>query len=337
MKASYKTFCAVCFFFLCNSLCAQQTRRTAPSPGVLAKAAIERRLRSIHPTVPADTNAPTPGKYLLDRQSIRAKQLRARIQTANKIGNLVPEGTPSSGLLPGIQFRPSLPAGIMADAVVSGDFNGDGHMDFVVANGGTNDLWIYLGKGDGTFQLPRIIPLTKGLTPVYLAAASLRGNGVLDLIVAEFDTDTIGVLLGNGDGTFGIETEYNLPQAPAALAVADLNHDGKLDIVSVMDTENNPSTLGVPYLATLLGDGTGSFANPIITNNPGFFSTAQSIAVGDVNGDGLPDVLITGPALENSQIYLNAGNGTFSPGVTVNENGPFNALEAGMPAIKSSS
>ncbi len=46
-------------------------------------------------------------------------------------------------------------------------------MDFVVANGGTNDLWFYAGNGDGTFQLPRIIPLTNGLTPVYLATADL--------------------------------------------------------------------------------------------------------------------------------------------------------------------
>src|SRR5439155_25144742 len=87
-------------------------------------------------------------------------------------------------VLSGIQFRPALQAGAISNSVVTGDVNRDGHMDFVVANGGTDDLWIYLGSGDGSFQLPRIFLLTKGLTPVYLATADLRGNGILDLIVS---------------------------------------------------------------------------------------------------------------------------------------------------------
>jgi hypothetical protein len=222
-----------------------------------------------------------------------------------------------------------LQAGAIANSVVTGDFNRDGHMDFVVANGGTDDLWIYLGNGDGSFQLPRIIPLTKGLTPVYLTAADLRGNGMLDLIVSEFDTSTIGVLLGNGDGTFGYEQEYVLPQPAGALVVDDFNRDGKLDVVVVMVTINTPSTLGVEYLATLFGDGKGAFAAPVITLNPGFYSTAGSITSGDVNNDGLPDVLIAGPGIEGSQIYLNAGNGTFTPGATLVESGPFNIVLAG--------
>ena len=115
--------------------------------------------------------------------------------------------------------------------MVTGDFNKDGHADYVVANGYTSDLWMYFGKGDGTFELPRIIPLTKGLSPVYVVTADLRGNGTLDLIVAESDTSTIGVLLGHGDGTFGFEQTYSLPQPPAALVVDDFDHDGKLDIV----------------------------------------------------------------------------------------------------------
>jgi len=320
-------------FFLAFSLCAvawaQQFRQGKPDHAALSKAAIERRLQSKHPQIPGDPSKPTPGKYLLGRASARADQLRSRIGTTRTAGARAQGAT--SGVFPGIQFRSALPAGGIANSVVTGDFNKDGHVDFVVANGGTNDLWIYLGNGDGTFQLPQIIPLTKGLTPVYLATADLRGIGVLDLIVAEFDTSTIGILAGNGDGTFAYEQEYLLPQPPGALVINDFNHDGKLDIVSVMVTLSSDQ-LGVQYLATLIGDGTGSFAAPMVTLNPGFYSTADSIASGDVNSDGFPDVLITGPGIENSQVYLNAGDGTFTPGATVIGNGPFDILQAGLLA-----
>lgn len=204
--------------------------------------------------------------------------------------------------------------------MVTGDFNKDGHMDFIVANGDTNDLWIYLGNGDGSFQVPRIIPLTKGLSPVQLATGDLRGSGTLDLIVAEFDTATIGVLPGNGDGTFGFEQIYSLPQPPRALVLDDFNHDGKLDIAAAMVTVNPVLTGGVPYLATFLGDGSGNFGSPVITFNPEFTSSAQSLVSGDVNNDGLPDLLITGPGLENSQVYLNAGAGAFTPGAVIIKN-----------------
>jgi hypothetical protein len=310
----------------CDHGWTQQFRQGTPQHADLSKGAIERHLQSKHPPKPADSTKPTPGKYLLGRASVRADQLRSRIGVAGTFYSRSQASIPS--ILPGIQFRTAVPTGAIPNSVVNGDFNRDGHMDFVVANGGTDDLWLYLGNGDGTFQLPRIIPLTKGLTPVYLATADLRGNGILDLIVAESDTSTIGVLLGNGDGTFGFEQDYVLPQPPSALVVDDFNHDGKLDIVAVMVTVNATQTAGVQYLATLLGDGTGSFAAPLITMNPGFFSTANTIAAGDVNGDGLPDVLITGPGLENSQMYLNAGDGTFKPGAIVVENS-----EAGIPPL----
>jgi FG-GAP-like repeat len=309
---------------------AQQLHPVSSNKTDLSKAAIERHLQSKHPQIPADPNKPTPGKYLLERPAVRVSQLRSRIRAS--ITPHPASQVPTPSILPGIQFRPALPAGDLANSVVAADFNGDGHMDFVVANGGTNDLWFYAGNGDGTFQLPRIIPLTNGLTPVYLATADLRGNGIHDLIVAESDTSTIGVLLGNGDGTFGYEQEYFLPQPPGALVVNDFNHDGKLDIVAVMVTVKTPSGPGIQYLATLLGDGTGAFAPPVITINPGFYSTATSIASADLNNDGLPDVLITGPGLENSQVYLNAGDGTFTPGALVIANGPFNVLLAGALA-----
>jgi FG-GAP-like repeat len=310
-------------FCLCSLAWSQQFRQGQEGTG-LSKSVIESHLQSKHPIIPKDPGQPVPGKYLLGRSAARSSQLQARIRATR--GKVQAQPQASSGVLPGLQFRPFLPAGSMATSVVTGDFNKDGNMDFVVANGGTNDLWVYFGNGDGTFQLPQIIPLSQGLTPVYLATADLRGIGVLDLIVAEFDTSTVGVLLGNGDGTFGYEQEYSLPQPPGALVIDDFNHDGKLDIVAVMDTVNL-DLASFPYIATLVGNGTGSFGAPILSNTE--VSTADSIVSGDVNGDGLPDLLITGPGQENSQIFLNAGDGTFTPGQTLIENGPFNVELAG--------
>jgi hypothetical protein len=306
----------------------QQFRQGSGDPN-LAKAAIEKHLQSLHPKIPTDVRQPVPGKYLRSKQAARAQLLRSRLRTPRNLQ--APSHKLGSAAYPGIQLRPFLPAGSLSNSVVAGDFNRDGHMDFAVANGGTNDIWVYLGNGDGTFQLPKIVPLTQGLTPVFLASADLRGIGIQDLIVAEFDSSTVGVLLGKGDGTFEFEQEYVLPQPPGALVIDDFNHDGKLDIVSVMVTLNS-NTQAVPYLATLLGNGTGGFATPVISMNPGFYSTADSIVSGDVNNDGLPDVLITGPGLENSQVYINDGDGIFTPGATVIGNGDFNLVLAGALA-----
>ena len=124
------------------------------------------------------------------------------------------EDPSNSGTLPGIALRTSLPAGWLPSAVVAGDFNGDGKLDWIVAAGGDNCLFLYFGNGDGTSQLPVMLPLT-GKSPVALATADLNGDGKLDLVVVEADTQTIGILFGKGDGTFGAEIE--LPACPLDL------------------------------------------------------------------------------------------------------------------------
>jgi hypothetical protein len=113
----------------------------------------------------------------------------------------------SNSALSGFALRSTLPAGAIPTAVVAGDFNGDGHLDWAISNGADNSIWLYLGRGDGTSNLPTIVSLT-GIAPTWLTAVSLRGNGILDLVVAEADSSTIGVLLGNGDGTFQPESDY---------------------------------------------------------------------------------------------------------------------------------
>src|SRR5208282_4984408 len=158
---------------------------------------------------------------------------------------------------PGFDFRPTLPADFIPTAVVTGDFNGDGHMDWAVANGGSNNIWVYLGNGDGTAQLPTIITLT-GTVPVGLAAVDMNHDGKLDLVVAEADSSTVGILLGNGDGTFGAEREFSLPGNPSCMAVTDFNGDGNPDVVVGLAGE----------LAFLPGDGKGNLGTPVISAGP---------------------------------------------------------------------
>ena len=227
-------------------------------------------------------------------------------------------GTPSP--LPGLELRPPLPADFLPTAVVPGDFNGDGILDWAIANGGSSNIWIYLGKGDGTFQSATVVWLT-GVSPVDLKAASLRGNGVLDLIVAEADSGTVGVLLGNGNGTFGPETQYYMPGLPTALAVGDFDGDGHLDIVAGVAS----SGISGP-LATLLGTGSGAFGDPVFdVLGPLDSVFAQSIVAADFEKTGKLDIVLSDPTSSGGvSLYSNAGAGHFKIGqyLTFNLTGP---------------
>ncbi len=101
-----------------------------------------------------------PGKfgpeYLKHFSRPRASQTRGVLLASSaKAAARAAGSTPQSQLPPvGLLFRDSLPAGLIPTSIAAGDFNGDGKMDFVVANGGDNNLWLYFGKGVGTFSLP---------------------------------------------------------------------------------------------------------------------------------------------------------------------------------------
>lgn len=215
--------------------------------------------------------------------------------------------------IPGFNFRPTLPADFIPAAIVTGDFNGDGNTDWAIANAGSNNIWIYLGNGDGTARLPTIIPL-RGQAPVALVAADMNHDGKLDLVVAEADSGMVAVLLGNGDGTFGPELQFASPGAPISLVVADFNGDGNPDVVAGLLGDSF-----VGQLAFFSGDGTGKLGDPATQQNfylPGLFYT-NSIVAADLDGDGRPDIVavdyVVSPTIASvgARVYLNQGNGLF--------------------------
>src|SRR5262249_52040712 len=123
-----------------------------------------------------------------------------------------------------------IPVGNSLRFVVVADFNGDGKLDLAVADSGGNNVNILLGNGDGTFGAPLTIPV--GTSPVAMVVGDFNCDGKLDIAVANDGSNTVTLLLGHGDGTFteASGSPYPAGREPFALAAADFNGDGKLDL-----------------------------------------------------------------------------------------------------------
>src|SRR5258708_4597907 len=98
-----------------------------------------------------------------------------------------------------------------------GAFNGDGKLDLAVANASSNNVSIFLGNGDGTFQT--VVNYPVGSAPVSVAVGDFNGDGNLDLAVANFSSNNVSILLGNGNGTFQAATNYAAGASPISVAV----------------------------------------------------------------------------------------------------------------------
>jgi hypothetical protein len=129
-------------------------------------------------------------------------------------------------------------------AVAAADFNGDGKTDVMATNNGPSTVSVLLGNGDGTLQAK--VDYATGLNPYGLAVADLNADGRLDLATADYGLDKISTLLGNGDGTFGVRTDFGSFASGVgvrAVALADTNADGKLDLVTGNYLTDNVSVL----------------------------------------------------------------------------------------------
>jgi Bacterial Ig-like domain (group 3)/FG-GAP-like repeat len=205
-------------------------------------------------------------------------------------------------------------------ALLVADVNGDGKSDLIVGHAGSTcgnlntnpafDVW--LSNGDGTFTLSsntnNTIP-TNGLSGGTIA--DVNSDGKLDLVLVDNNNPaSVWTLLGNGDGTFQTPTSVALSgEVGYDIVVADLNGDGILDIAD-NDLSSNQLTV---YLAT--SPTTYGSAISYATSDSNYY--ACSMAAGDLNGDGKPELVNVNctDSGNNVTIYVNNGDGTFATGV----------------------
>jgi hypothetical protein len=181
-------------------------------------------------------------------------------------------------------------------SVAIADLKGNGTLDVVTANGDSS-VSVLLGNGDGTLGTATTYSLNAAASPSSVAIADVNGDGIPDLVTANTGTNDVSVLLGDGKGGFGSATDYSLngSAGPLAVALADVNRDGILDIVTANSLTDDVSVL--------LGDGKGGFGTATSYGLNGA-STPNGLAIADLNGDGMPDV-VTANFSDNVSVLLN--------------------------------
>ncbi len=210
-----------------------------------------------------------------------------------------------------LQGAPIYRSAFTPESLAVGDLNNDGILDIVAASPGSglgvgagvtmlgNGDGFVVGKGGGTFK-PPVTWTTTGATSV--ALGDFNSDGKLDLVSTQPTpgSGNVSVWLGKGDGTFQTPITFSAGTTPDTVAVADLNGDGKLDLVVGNHGSNN--------ISVFLGNGNGTFQAAVNYSTPAA-GTPDSLVITDFNGDGKPDIAVAISGINASSVALLLGNG----------------------------
>jgi FG-GAP-like repeat/FG-GAP repeat len=218
------------------------------------------------------------------------------------VGVLLNDGTGKFGQP---KFYPTRPNPL---SLTSADLNGDGKIDLVVG-GGSSRLSVLKNNGDGTFAAAVDFTI-RGSQIWSLTAVDLNGDGSPDLAVGDFKTanaaygTALSILPNNGDGTFAAGSDYTTEINPVSLAVADLNGDGRRDVVAANWYSDS--------LSVILNNGNGTFKPKVdyVVGAPNG-SAIWWVTAADLDGDGKPDLATANTSTNAISVILNGGFGTF--------------------------